>query len=149
MKANYLTVLTVAIIGILLTACGEKQEQPESLEAMLNDPAQQTEVLTAMTENHDLSKRYIDNLLENDHSTGMMVDGLVKAAADDSVLAEKVSKMITQYPDLMLLTMHHFMPVINSDEHMCDGFCDHSMEHSNIAEGMCHQMKEQGMNCCN
>ncbi|WP_156102165.1 hypothetical protein [Muricauda sp. MAR_2010_75] len=53
---------------------------------------------------------------------GMMVDELVKAAAKDTILANKLSDMITRYPDLMLLTTHHFMPVIASDSLLTDSF---------------------------
>lgn len=149
MKTTIKSVIGLAIAGVMLTACSQKQEQSQSLEEMLKDSKQQEQVLSLMVENHDLSKQYIDKMLENDHATGMMVDGLVKAASEDSVLAGKVSNMITKFPDLMLMTMHHFMPVINADEHMCDGFCDHAMEHTNIAEGMCHKMQEkEEMSCC-
>ncbi len=149
MNTTIKLIFSLAIAGLVFTACSQKQEQSQPLEEMLKDPKQQGKVLSAMAENHELSKQYINELLENDHATGMMVDGLVKAAAEDSVLARKVSDMIIKFPDLMLMTMHHFMPVINADEHMCDGFCDHAMEHSNIAEGMCHKMQEkEEMSCC-
>ncbi len=148
-KATIKSVFGLAISALLLTACSQKQEQSQPLEEMLKDPQKQGKVVTVLVENHNLSKQYINKMLENDHTTGMMVDGLVKAAAEDSVLAGKVSDMIIKFPDLMLMTMHHFMPVINADEHMCDGFCDHAMEHTNLAEGMCHKMQEnEEISCC-
>ena len=149
MKATIKSIFGLAIAGILLTACSQKQEQAQSLEEMLKDSKQQEKVLTMMAEDHDLSSKYISKMMENDHATGMMVDKLVTAASEDSVLAGKISDMITKFPDLMLLPTHHFMPVINADEHMCDGFCDHAMEHTNIAEGMCHKMQaNEEMSCC-
>lgn len=148
MKTTTKSVLGLAIAGMMLTACSEKQEQ-QSLEGMLKDPKQQEKVLTAMVDNHELSSKYIDKMMENDHATGMMVDKLVKTASQDSLLAGKLSDMITKFPDLMLMTTHHFMPIISADEQMCDGFCDHAMENSNIAEGMCHKMQEKKeMSCC-
>ena len=147
MKAIIKSVFGLAVLGLMFTACSQQDEQ--SLEDMLKDTKQQDKVLTMMAENHDLSNKYVTNMMENDHATGMMVDKLVKAASEDSVLAAKLSNMITQYPDLMLLTTHHFMPVINADEHMCEGFCDHAMEHSNVAEGMCHELEtNEEMSCC-
>ena len=87
--------------------------------------------------------------MESDHSTGMMVDVLVSAAAEDSVLAGKLSDMITKFPALMLMTTHHFMPIIAADDHACDGFCDHLMEQPKLAEKMCHKMKEtKEKSCC-
>ncbi len=145
-KIKYVTGLV--IVGTLLTACSQKQEQ-QSLEFMLKDSKQQEKVLTMMAEDHDLSSKYISKMMQNDHATGMMVDKLVTAASEDSVLARKISDMITKFPDLMLLSVHHFMPAINADEHLCEGFCDHAIEHSNIAEGMCHKMQSsEEKSCC-
>jgi hypothetical protein len=142
---SLLAMLTIA--GALLTSCS--QDKTQSLEEMLKDPHQQEKAFAMMAEDHELSKKYMAKMMDNDHMTGMMVDQLVQAAADDTLLAGKLSNMITNFPDLMLLTMHHFMPVIDADTAMCDGFCEHAMEHSNIAEGMCHSMKEhEEMNCC-
>ncbi len=148
MKKTIKYVTGLVIAGTLLTACSQKQE-PQSLEAMLKDSKQQEKVLTMMAENHDLSSKYVNKMMENDHATGMMVDKLVKAASEDSVLAGKLSDMITKFPELMLLTTHHFMPIINENANMSDGFCDHAMEHSNIAEGMCEKMQDnKEMSCC-
>ena len=147
MKKTIKYIAGLAIAATVFTACSQKQEQ--SLEAMLKDPNQQETVLTLMAEDHDLSAKYMDRMMKNGHATGMIVDKMVTAAAEDTVLAGKISNMITKYPDLMLLTSHHFMPIINADEHMCDGFCDHAMEHPNIAEGMCDKMQaNEDMNCC-
>lgn len=149
MKTTFKSLFGLALASLLFSSCSQEQDQSQSLSDMLKDPKQQEEVLNALSENHDFSMQYIDKMLENDHATGMMVDGLVKAASKDSVLAGKISDMITKYPDLMLMTMHHYMPVISADEHMCDGFCDHAMQHENIMEGMCHKMKEkETMSCC-
>ncbi len=146
MKKTIKYVTGLVIAGTLLTACSQQQE---SLEAMLKDSKQQEKVLTMMAEDHDLSSKYISKMMENDHATGMMVDKLVTAASEDSVLAGKISDMITKFPDLMLLTTHHFMPVINADKHLCDGFCDHAMEQTKIAEAMCHKMQaNEAMSCC-
>ena len=147
MKTTIKSIFGLAIVGLVFTACSQQKEQ--SIEEMLKDTKQQEKVLAMMAENHDLSSQYISKMMENDHATGMMVDRLVKAASEDSVLAGKLSDMITKFPDLMLMTTHHFMPIISADEHMCDGFCDHAMEHSNIAEGMCHKMQaNEKMSCC-
>ncbi|WP_176700074.1 hypothetical protein [Roseivirga seohaensis] len=45
------------------------------------------------------------------------------AVAQDSVLADWISREITQSPDLMLMTVHHFMPVIKEQGHLGDVFC--------------------------
>ena len=135
------------IIGSLLISCSPTSNQ--SFEDKLKDSKHQETVLTMLAENHDLSNRFISKMMESDHGTGMLVDKLVNAASEDSVLARKMSKMIIEFPELMLMTMHHFMPVINDNEHMCEGFCDHVMEQPKIAEEMCHDIKEQGsMSCC-
>lgn len=142
---KYFTGLMIS--GILFSACSQKQEQ--SLEEMFKDPVKQDEALTIIAENHDLTNKYLNKLMQRDHAKGMMADELIQAAARDTLLARKISEGISKHPDLMLLTMHHFMPVINADEHMCDGFCSHAMEQPNIAENMCHKMKaDKEMSCC-
>lgn len=148
MKKILWYIMAGVFLSTLFGACSQQKEE-QTLESMLKDAKQQEKVLTLMAENHELSDRYINEMMKNDHATGMMVDKLVTAASEDSVLASKLSNMITKFPDLMLLTTHHFMPIINSDEHMCDGFCDHAMEHSKIAEGMCHKVEsDEKMSCC-
>jgi len=148
MKKTIKYITGVAMIAILFTACSKQQDQ-QSLEELVNDSKQQEKVLDLMVDDHDISSTFISKMMENDHATGMMVDKLVLAASEDSMLAVKLSNMITKYPDLMLLTTHHFMPVINDDEHLCDGFCDHAMEQTNIADEMCHKMQaKEEMNCC-
>lgn len=148
MKNTITYVIGLVIAGTLLTACSHQQDQ-QSLKAMLKDAEQQKMILAVMEEDHAISDTYISKMLENDQTTSMMVDKLITAASKDSVLAGKISGMITKFPDLVLLTTHHLMPVINADEHLCDGFCDHAMEHTKIAEGMCHKMKaNEAMSCC-
>jgi hypothetical protein len=130
----------IALAAILLSACSQKQES--SVKEMLKDPSQREQVLELMVEDHDLGKNYIAKMMENDHAKGMMVDELVKAAANDTILAGKLSDMITKSPDLMLLTTHHFMPVIATDSLLSDTFCDHTLEHENLAESMHKKMEE-------
>ena len=147
MKTTIKNAIGLLVLVFLFASCSQQQEQ--SLEEMLKDSNQQDKVVAIMAENHDLSKKYINKMMESDHSTGMMVDVLVSAAAEDSVLAGKLSDMIIKFPDLMLMTTHHFMPIIATDDHMSDGFCDHAMEEPKIAEKMCEKMKEsKEMNCC-
>ncbi|WP_143144336.1 hypothetical protein [Flaviramulus basaltis] len=135
------------LIALVLSSCSQKQEN--SISEMLKDPSQQEKVLALMTEDHDLGKKYIGKMMNNDHATGMMVDELVRAAANDTILAGKLSTMITKYPELMVLTNHHFMPIIASDEHLSDTFCDHALEHDNIAKSMCQKMNDkEGMEPC-
>lgn len=147
MKTTIKNVIGLLVFIFLFASCSQKQEQ--SLEEMLKDSKQQDKVVAIMAENHDLSKKYINKMMESDHSTGMMVDILVSAAAEDFVLAGKLSDMITKFPALMLMTTHHFMPIIAADDHICDGFCDHVMEEPKLAEKMCHKMKEsEEKSCC-
>ncbi len=147
MKMIVTLLATLIIAGTLLTSCS--QDKTQSLEEILKDPKQQEQAFAMMAQDHELSKKYMAKMMDNDHMTGMMVDQLVQTAAEDTLLAGKLSSMITNFPELMLLTMHHFMPVIDADTAMCDGFCDHAMEHEHIAEGMCHNMKEnEEMSCC-
>ena len=108
---------------------------------MLKDTSQQEMVLTTLAENHELGKKYIGKMMDSDHGTGMMVDELVRAASNDTILANKLSGMITKYPDLMLLTTHHFMPVIASDSLMRDTFCDHTLEHEELSRAMHNKME--------
>jgi len=86
-------------------------------------------------------KVYITKMMDNDHATGMMVDELVNAAANDTILAGKLSDMISRYPDLMLLTTHHFMPVIANDSLLSDTFCDHTLEHKDLEKAMHNKME--------
>lgn len=148
-KINYLIGLAAACILLSLSACSHHQQDQQSLEAMLKDSEQREKILAIMEDDHALSNIYISKMIENDTTASMMVDKLVTAASKDSVLAGKISNMITKFPDLVLITTHHLMPVINADEHLCNVFCDHAMEHTKIAEGMCHKMKaNDAMNCC-
>ena len=129
----------IVLATILLSACAQKQDS--SVKDMLKDASQQEEVRTLMVENHELGKKYVTKMMENDHATGMVVDELVKAAANDTILADKLSEMITKYPDLMLLTSHHFMPVIASDSLLSDTFCDHTLEQKDLAKTMHNKME--------
>jgi hypothetical protein len=147
MKTTVKVLAWLALTGIFWVSCS--QDKSQSLDDILSDAKQQEKVFSAIAADHEMSKNMMAKMMESDHTMGMMVDQLVNSAAEDSLLANKLSDMITNYPALMLLTMHHFMPVIDADSTMCEGFCDHAMEHSNIAEGMCHSMKEhEGMTCC-
>ncbi|MGB5821667.1 MAG: hypothetical protein WBG90_19450 [Saonia sp.] len=139
MKTTIKTVIGIVLATFTLSACAQKQES--SVKDMLKDPSQKEEVLKLMVEDHDLGKNYIAKMMDNDHATGMMVDELVKAAANDTILAGKLSDMITRYPELMLLTTHHFMPVIAADEHMSDTFCDHTLEQENLEKTMHEKME--------
>ena len=139
MKTKIKMAVGIVLATFTLSACAQKQEG--SLGDKLKDPSQQEEVLTLMTENHELGKKYITKMMNNDHATGMLVDELVKAAANDTILAGKLSDMITRYPDLMLLTTHHFMPVIAADGHLSDTFCDHTLEHENLEKAMHEKME--------
>lgn len=130
--------LIVVFATTIFTACG--QRQTTSVDDMLKDPQQQERLIDEIVKNHELSKIYINKMINNDHTVGMMIEGIVKAADEDTLLANKLSNLITQHPDLMLLTVHHFMPVVNADEHLCDDFCNHAMEHQNISEEMCHKI---------
>lgn len=129
----------IVLTAILLSACSQKQKS--SVKEMLKDSSQQEEVLTEMAENHELGQKYIEKMMENDHATGMMVDELVKAAANDTILAGKISEMITKYPELMLLTTHHFIPVIASDSLLSDTFCDDTLEQEDLAKAMHNKME--------
>ena len=141
MKTTLKKIAGVILIALVLSSCSQKQEN--SISDMLKDPSQQEKVLALMIEDHDLGQKYIGKMMDNDHATGMMVDELVKAAAKDTILAGKLSTMITKYPELMVLTNHHFMPIIASDEHLSDTFCDHALEHDNIAKSMCQKMNDK------
>jgi len=147
MKTTLKRTVGVILIALMLFACSQKQEN--SISEMLKEPSQQERVLALMAEDHDLGKKYIGKMINNDHATGMMVDELVKAAANDTILAGKLSTMITKYPELMVFTNHHFMPIIAADEHLSDTFCDHALEHDNIAKSMCQKMNDkEGMEPC-
>lgn len=139
MKTKIKKALGIVLAVFTLSACAQKQEG--SVKDMLKDPAQQEEVLALMVEDHDLGKKYVTKMMANDHATGMMVDELVNAAANDTILASKLSDMITRYPELMLLTTHHFMPIIASDGLLTDTFCDHTLEHENLEMTMHEKME--------
>tara|TARA_R110002049_G_scaffold191337_1_gene360274 strand:+ start:33041 stop:33481 length:441 start_codon:yes stop_codon:yes gene_type:complete len=130
MKTKIKKAIGIVLATFTLSACSQKEES--SVKDMLKDPLQQEEVLTLMAEDHDFGKKYIAKMMDSDHSTGMMVDELVKAAANDTILGGKLSDMITRYPELMLLTTHHFMPVIAADGDLSDTFCDHTLKHENL-----------------
>ena len=139
MKTEIKKAIGIVLAVFTLSACAQKQES--AVKDMLKDPSKQEEVLTLMVEDHDLGKKYITKMMDNDHATGMMVDELVKAAANDTILAGKLSDMITGYPDLMLLTTHHFMPVIANDSLLSDTFCDHTLEHEELEKAMHNKME--------
>lgn len=139
MKTTIKMAVGLVLATFMLSACSQKQEG--AIKDRLKDPSQQEEVLTFMAENHELGQKYIAKMMENDHATGMMVDELVKAAANDTILAGKLSDMITRYPDLMLLTTHHFMPIIAADGNLSDTFCDHTLEHEDLAKKMHEKME--------
>ncbi|MEY8021355.1 hypothetical protein AB8P51_11020 [Muriicola sp. SD30] len=139
MKTTIKMAACMVLTAFILSACSQKQEG--TIKDKLKDPSQQEVVLTFMAENHKLGQKYIAKMMENDHATGMMVDELVKAAASDTILAGKLSDMITRYPDLMLLTTHHFMPVIANDSLLIDTFCDHTLEHENLEKAMHEKME--------
>lgn len=138
MKTKIKKAIGIVLATFTLSACAQKQES--SVKEMLKDPSQQEKVLTLMVEDHDLGKKYIAKMMENDHATGMIVDELVRAAANDTILAGKLSDMITRYPDLMLLTTHHFMPVIAAYGELSDTFCDHTLEHENLEKTLHEKM---------
>jgi len=144
MKTTIKRAIGIVVLTLILSACSQKQES--SIKNQLKNPSQQEEVLALITEDHELGQKYIAKMMENDHGTGMMVDELVKAAAKDTILASKLSGMITKYPELMLLTTHHFMPVIALDEDMSDTFCEHTLEHENLAKTMHEKMEENNHN---
>tara|TARA_R110000782_G_scaffold21827_2_gene58366 strand:- start:84 stop:530 length:447 start_codon:yes stop_codon:yes gene_type:complete len=129
----------VVLVAILLSACSQKEG--DFVNEMLKNPAQREQVLSLMVENHDLGKNYIAKMMENDHAKGMMVDELIKAAANDTILSGKLSDMITQYPELMMLTTRHFMPVIASDSLLSYTFCDHTLENKDLAKAMHNKME--------
>ncbi|SNZ01370.1 hypothetical protein [Flagellimonas pacifica] len=139
MKITAYKIAAMVFAALLISACSQKQGS--SVKDMLKDHSQQEAVLTTLAENHELGKKYIQKMMDNDHATGMMVDELVRAASKDTILANKISGMITKYPDLMLLTTHHFMPVIASDSLMSDTFCDHTLEHEELAKAMHNKME--------
>ncbi|MCM4164897.1 MULTISPECIES: hypothetical protein [unclassified Arenibacter] len=139
MKTKIKMAVGIVLATFTLSACAQKQES--SVKDMLKDPSQQDEILTLMVEDHDLGKKYITKMMDNDHATGMMVDELVNAAANDTILAGKLSDMISRYPDLMLLTTHHFMPVIANDSLLSDTFCDHTLEHKDLEKAMHNKME--------
>ena len=97
MKTEIKKAIGIVLAVFTLSACAQKQES--AVKDMLKDPSQQEEVLTLMVEDHDLGKKYIAKMMDNDHAMGMMVDELVKEAAKDTILANKLSNMITRYPD--------------------------------------------------
>ncbi|GBF20600.1 hypothetical protein DHD05_10335 [Arenibacter sp. N53] len=138
MKSKIKKAIGIVLATFTLSACAQKQES--SVKDMLKDPSQQEKVLTLMVEDHDLGKKYIAKMMENDHATGMIVDELVRTAANDTILAGKLSDMITRYPDLMLLTTHHFMPVIAAHGELSDTFCDHTLEHENLEKTLHEKM---------
>ena len=85
MKTKIKMAVGIVLATFTLSACAQKQES--SVKDMLKDPSQQDEILTLMVEDHDLGKKYITKMMDNDHATGMMVDELVNAAANDTILA--------------------------------------------------------------
>lgn len=131
--------------SILFVSCSQPEKQ--SLETMLSHKDQQGKILAAITSDHELSTKMIDKMIANDHTANMLADGLVKAAAKDSVLANRISSKISQNPDLMLMTVHHFMPVINAHDHLGDDFCEHALQQPAIAATMCKKM-EEGESAC-
>ena len=139
MKTTVYMTGAMVLATFLISACSQKQHG--SVKDMLKDTSQQEMVLTTLAENHELGKKYIGKMMDSDHGTGMMVDELDRAASNDTILANKLSGMITKYPDLMLLTTHHFMPVIASDSLMRDTFCDHTLEHEELSRAMHNKME--------
>ena len=137
-KRKYLAAL--AVVAFVFTGCSQQNEQ--TLESMLADKGQQQKVIEAITKDHELSMKMIGRMIENDHATKMMADGLVEAAAKDSVLAASISKKMALRPELMMLTVHHFMPVINASEQACEHFSAETVQQPNIAQNVCKRMEE-------
>ena len=76
MKTKIKKTVGTVLAVFALSACAQKQES--AVKDILKDPSQQEEVLTLMVEDHDLGKKYIAKMMDNDHAMGMMVDELVK-----------------------------------------------------------------------
>ena len=140
MKTNTRYLYVLALAAFVFTACSQKNEQ--TLESMLADKEQQQKVMEAIAQDHELSMKMIGRMMENDHATGMLADGLVEAAAKDTVLAASISKKMALRPELMMLTVHHFMPVINGSEQACEHFSAETMQQPNIAQNVCKRMEE-------
>ncbi len=136
---KHLSALMLAVV----TFASCSQQNGQTPEAMLADKGAQKKILKAIANDHDLSIKMIGSMMENDHATGMMADGLIDAAAKDSVLAATISNKMAMRPDLMMLTVHHFMPVINASEDACEHFSEETVQQPDIAESVCKRMKEE------
>lgn len=145
MNMKTLTITVFSFVSVLLSSCSNEQ----SIEKLLEDPEQQEIAINTIINNHDLAQMCIDHLMDDEHARDMMLDaGVAKANTENSV-GEQLNAKISQHPDLVMLTVHHLIPVVELDDNMCEGFCEHTMNSDKIMNNMCDKMDEnQKMSCC-
>mgnify|MGYP000209242155 CR=1 FL=1 len=146
MKKQVIKLIGLTLSVIVLVGCSQNQT---SIEEMLKDPEQQMKAINTIVSDHQLAELCIENLMDDQHAKNMMLDGVVSEASVDAEVGARLNDKIAEYPELMMFTINHFIPIVELDSSMCSGFCDHTMESEPIMDKMCHKMNEDTkMSCC-
>ena len=128
-------VVLMSLVSLFIS-CSKEVDDTVNISELIKDPKQQEELLKVISEDQELSNLYIDKMLESKYTTDLMIDKIVSNASNDFVVAGKLGDRISKHSTLMLMTTHQFMPIIASDEAMCEEFCQFTMEESSLMEKM-------------
>ncbi len=140
-KKIYISILFALAI---ITAC-VPQEKKSTLNMIYAENKHEL-LITKIAHDHHLSKMFLKKMMETEHTIGMTIDQLIDTASRDSLMAIKINKKIVKYPKLMLMSVNHFIPVINSNQEMCDTFCDHLIKQNEISKTMNRKLREKNIN---
>lgn len=146
MKKKFKLLIGIVLSGYFLAGCTQNQTP---IEELLKDPDQQMKAINTIVSDQQLAELCIENLMNDEHAVNMMLDGVVAKAANETEVSSRLTEKISDNSDLMMMAIHHFIPIVELDVSMCDGFCSHTLESEPIMDKMCHKMTEdKKMSCC-
>jgi len=114
--------LALLITGVFLAACSGPKSQ--SADELLKDPEKREEIMTAISNDHQMMSNMMDHMMKNDHAMQMMK-------------GDKAMKNTM---------MQHMMKMMQNDSAMCRMMGEMMMKNERTKGMMMDMMKKNGMN---
>lgn len=136
---KYITAL--ALLAITVTSCN--QVENESVNAMLNNPVTQNEIMTAISGNHQMMGNMMDHIMQNKHAMQMMQ--MNKDMMQGMMEGDQTMNMMKNNPELMTAMMNMMMGIADADSSVRNQMSGMMMDHPKMMNMMMGMMNEKGM----
>lgn len=124
------------IITIVTMFIAISTTKAQSINDMLNDPKQQTEILNAISQNDGLIIKLIDMMKDNERGMNLIMEGMMQIAKENPNMAMNMGMMMMKDKSMMNTMMEQMMQNAGQDSSMSMSMCKMMMENKNMKSMM-------------